>query len=176
MSDHYPGEIVIGGPIPRRLLNKLAGMIAHEGVGIDWQGAVGQEAIRQAIEMAAAAGQTARFTDDEALCGRFGDLEEWLTRRGIDFDRHSDSRFEFDAENAYGRGRRRPVIMSSCQSGYDLVGTDEIREILAGPDVPARKLARIARLVAAPPALTPIVLTEGKGGLPAHAKGRRART
>jgi len=61
MSDLLPGEVVIGGPIPRRLLNKLAGMVAHERVGIDWQGVEGHEAIRQAIEMAAAAGQTVRF-------------------------------------------------------------------------------------------------------------------
>jgi len=168
MSDHFPGEITIGGSIPRQLLSKLAEMIASEGVSIDWQYALDQEAIRATIETAAAKGETVRFTDDEASYGQFEDLENWLTSHGIDYDRHSDARYEYDGENVHGRGRKRPVVMSANQSGYDMVGADEIREILAGQDQPDRKLSRIAKLVAVPPTLTPIVLTDGKGKPHAH--------
>ena len=66
MSDRFPGEITIGGSIPRRLLDKLAEMIASEGVSIDWQYALDKAAVREAIEAAAARGETVRFTDDEA--------------------------------------------------------------------------------------------------------------
>ncbi len=66
MSDRFPAEITIGGNIPRRLLDKLAGMIASEGVSIDWQYAMDKAAVRAAIEAAASRGETARFTDDEA--------------------------------------------------------------------------------------------------------------
>ena len=163
MSDRFPAEITIGGNIPRRLLDKLAGMIASEGVSIDWQYAMDKAAVRAAIEAAASRGETARFTDDEACYGQFEDLENWLTSHGIDFDRHSDARYEYDSENAYGRGRKRPVTMNADQSGKDLVSAEEVRKILASQAPLDRKLARIAKLAAVPPALTPIVLTDKKG-------------
>ena len=160
MSDHFPGDITIGGDIPRRLLDKLAEMIASEGVSIDWQYALDEAAVRAAIEAAASKGETVRFTDDEACYGQFDDLENWLTGRGISFDRHSDARYEYDGENAYGRTHKRPVVMKSDQSSQDLVSTEEVRKVLASQASPDRKLARIAKLVAVPPALNPIVLTD----------------
>ena len=163
MSDRFPAEISIGGRIPRRLLDELAGMIASEGVSIDWQYALDKTAVRAAIETAASKGQTVRFTDDEAVCGQFEDLENWLTSHAIDFDRHGDARYEYDGENAYGRGRKRPVIVNADQSGKDLVSAEEVRKVLASQAPPDRKLAQIAKLAAVPPALAPIVLTDRKG-------------
>lgn len=160
MSDRFPAEITIGGDIPRRLLNELAGMIASEGVSLDWQYVLDQPAVREAIEAAAAKGETVRFTDDEACYGQFEELESWLTRHGIDFDRHGDARYEYDGENAYGRGRKRPVIMNADQSGDPQVSIEEVRNILISQAPVDRKLIRIAKLTAVPPALTPIVLTD----------------
>jgi aspartate oxidase len=160
MSDRFPGDITIGGDIPRRLLDKLAEMIASEGVSIDWQYALDTAAVRAAIEAAAAKGETVRFTDDEACYGQFEDLESWLTSHGIAFDRHSDARYEYDGENAYGRNRKRPVVMKSDQSSQDLVSTEEVRKVLVSQASPDRKLARIAKIVAVPPALNPIALTD----------------
>jgi len=162
MSDHFPGEITIGGSIPRRLLDELAGMIASEGVSIDWQYTLDKAAVQKAIEEAGAKGETVRFTDDEAVCGQFEDLENWLTSHGIDFDRHSDARYEYDGENAHGRGRKRPVTMNSDQSGNDLVSAEEVRRIRASQAPADRKLTQIAKLAAVPPPLTPIVLTDRK--------------
>jgi len=162
MSDHFPGEITIGGGIPRRLLDELAGMIASEGVGLDWQYTLDKAAVKAAIEAAADRGETVRFTDDEACCGQFEDLENWLTNHGIDFDRHSDARYEYDGENAHGRGRKRPVVTNSDQSGKDLIGTEEVRKVLASQAPADRKLARITKLAAVPLALAPIVLTDRK--------------
>ena len=163
MSDRFPGEITLGGRIPRRLLDRLAGMIADQGVSIDWQYALDKAAVKEAMETAAAGGQTVRFTNDEACGGQFEELETWLTSRGIDFDRHSDARYEYDGENAYGRGRRQPVIMKSDQSGKALVSAEEVRDVLACKLPPDRKLARIAKLAAVPPAITPIVFTDTRG-------------
>jgi hypothetical protein len=163
MSDRFPAEITIGGNIPRRLLDELAGMIASEGVSLDWQYALDQAGVRAAIETAAAKGETVRFTDDEAAYGQFDDLENWLTSHGIDFDRHGDARYEYDGENAYGRGRKRPVIVNADQSGKDLVSAVETRKVLASQAPADQKLAQIAKLVDVPPALTPIVLTDRKG-------------
>jgi len=166
MSDHFPGEITIGGSIPRRLLDELAGMIASEGVSIDWQYTLDKAAVQKAIEAAAEHGKTVRFTDDEACGGQFEDLENWLTSHGIDYDRHSDARYEYDGENAYGRGRKRPVTMNSDQSGNDLVSAEEVRKVLASQAPADRKWTQIAKLAAVPPALTPIVLTDRKAKHP----------
>jgi len=166
MSDRFPAEISLGGRIPRRLLDELAGMIAAEGVSLDWQYALDRAGVRAAIEEVAGHGETVRFTDDQAAYGLFEELESWLTRHGIDFDRHGDARYEWDGENAYGRGRRRPIIVNADQSGKDLISAEEVREVLAGRAPADRKLARIARLAAVPPALTPIVLTDGKDQTP----------
>ena len=160
MSDHFPCEITIGGPIPRRLLAELAERIASEGVGVDWQHALDAAEVRETIEAAATTGRTVRFTHDEALCGQFEDLEYWLTSHGIDFDRHNGARFEYDGENVYARGRKCPVSMSSDQSGNDLVPAAEVREVLAGQLPPNQKLVRIATLAAVPLALAPITLTD----------------
>jgi len=166
MSDRFPGEITIGGRIPSRLLNELAGMIASEGVSIDWQYTLDEAGVRAAIDTAAARGETVRFTDDEACGGQFQDLENWLTSHGIDFDRHSDARYEYDGENEHGRGRKRPITMNSDQSGSDLVSAEEVRRILASHAPAGRKLTQIAKLAAVPPALTPIVLTDRKARHP----------
>jgi aspartate oxidase len=163
MSDRFPAEITIGGTIPRQLMDELAGMIASEGVSLDWQYAMDKASVFAAIEAAACRGETVRFTDDEACLGQFEDLENWLTSHGIDFDRHSDARYEYDGENAYGRSRKRPVIRNSDQSGKNLVSAEEVHKVLASQAPPDRKLARIAKLAAVPPVLTPIVLTDGKG-------------
>jgi len=163
MSDRFPAEITIGGNIPRRLLDELAGMIASEGVSLDWQYALDTAAVRAAIETAAAKGETVRFTDDEACYGQFDDLENWLTAHGIDFDRHGDARYEYDGENAYGRGRKRPVIVNADQSGKDLVSAEEVRKVLASQAPVDRKLVQIAKLTTVPPTLTTIVLTDRKG-------------
>ena len=171
MADRFPGEITLGGHIPLRLLDELAERIASEGLGINWQEALDPTAVRRAIELAAERSETVRFTDDEALYGQFEELEDWLTRHGIDFDRHSDARYEHDAENVYGRGRRKPVVMSSDQSGGDLVSVESIREILGCRDAPVRKLARIAKLVAVPQALTPIVLMGASASMTGRSPG-----
>jgi hypothetical protein len=52
MSDHFPGEITLGGRIPPRLLDRLAGMIADEGLSIDWQHALDKAAVKKAVEAA----------------------------------------------------------------------------------------------------------------------------
>ena len=160
MSDRFPGDIIIGGRIPRRRLDDLAGRIADQGVGINWQDTLDRACILAAIEAAAAKGGTVRFTDDAALNGYFEELEEWLTRHGIDFDRHSDARYEYSAQNVYGRGRNRPVEMRSDQCYADMVSAAMVRQILESSSPVERKLAKLAKLAAVPPALGPIVLTD----------------
>lgn len=130
MSDYFPGEITIGGSIPRRLLTGLAGEIENAGVAQGYGGVVVNAVLaREILEQQAADGGTAYFCNDQARFGQFEELEGWLTRHGIDFDRHSDARYEWDAENVYGRGRKAPVTVSSNTGGKDLADAEEIEVI-----------------------------------------------
>ena len=163
MADNFPAAITIGGNIPRDLLDELAAVIEEEGLGDEWgEPSLSVEEIKEVFGAAAAKGETARFVDAEARYGQFDDLERHCTLNGIDFDRHNDARYEYDAENVYGRGRRRPVVISANQDGDDMVKIEEICRVLAGHAQPAWKLARIAKLTEVPPALDPIVLVDSK--------------
>ena len=168
MADHFPGDITIGGDIPVRLLDRLSEMIAAENVSIDWQYALDNTQVREAIEQAAATGQTVRFTKDEAVHGQFEELEEFLVRRRIHFDRHSDARYEYDGENAHYRGRGRPIVTLSAQNGDDATRCQEIQKILAGRKSDQAKLEAIRKLIPVPPPLAPIRFT----GPPPRAGGK----
>lgn len=159
MADHFPGNITIGGDISVRLLDSLSEMIASENVSIDWQYALDKAQVREAIEQAAATGQTVRFTDEEAVGGQFEELEAFLVRRRIHFDRHSDARYEYDGENAHYRGRGSPVVTLSAQNGDDATRCQEIQKTLAGRRSDQAKLEAIRKLIQALPPLAPIRFT-----------------
>ncbi len=163
MADRFPAVITIGGRIPRRLLDELAGVIADQGLCDGWGDRyLDKKKIMEDIVSAADQTLPVQYVNDQARYGEFEDLESWLTNHGIDFDRHNDARYEYDAENVYGRGRKQPAITGSNQNGEDVIGAGEIRRTLAGRAQPARKLARIAKLIELPPALGPIVLVDSK--------------
>ena len=68
----------------------------------------------------------------------FEELEGFLCEHGIPFDRHSDARYEFDAEKvAFRPGMNRPLEMPSNKDGDTLLRVDEIRPV-------AEELARLA--------------------------------
>jgi hypothetical protein len=52
MADHFPGEIHIGGPIPRNLLKKLILAAVDEGVSVEGYGGpdVDAEALRKVFQ------------------------------------------------------------------------------------------------------------------------------
>ncbi len=156
MADHFPGEITIGGDIPLRLLDSLSEMIASENVSIDWQYALDKAQVRKAIEQAAASGQTVRFTDNEARQGQFDELESFLVRHRIHFDRHSDARHEYDGENVHYRGRGRPGVMLATQNGRDAICCQEILKILAGRKPDRAKLETIRKLIRVSAPLAPV--------------------
>ena len=78
------------------------------------------------------------LVNDQARYGMFEELEDFLCQHGIPFDRHSDARFEFDAENVMFRpGMKRPVEMPSNNDGDALLDVERLRPV-------ARQLARLA--------------------------------
>lgn len=158
MSDRFAAAITLGGDVPRRLLDKLADMIASEGVSIDWQYSLDKSAVQKAIEDAVATTETIRFTDDQASYGQFEQLEGFLVKHRIHFDRHSEARYEYDGENVYYRGGRKVAVMLANYSGDPLVSCQDVRKILDNSKSDQTRLDAIRRLITVPAPLAPIRL------------------
>jgi len=157
VSDRFPAEITIGGPIKRADLEELAGEIAGQGVSLDYgEHDLNANQAQEAIEKAAREGATLKLCDDQACYGLFDELEGFCKERGIHFDRHSDAYCEWTGENVYNRDGEDLFEFTATQDGQDLVEADTIRKILAEPGGgPVDKL-RAIEAFASPAGLTPL--------------------
>jgi hypothetical protein len=139
MADCFPGEIKIGGSVPTALVDEFLRQVScaggsvggYDGPAFDCRDAEGlREALNESGHLVLA--------DPEARYGQFEELEQWCVRHGVAFDRHSDAKWEYDAENVRFRpGMKHPVVVPSDNCGSDLVDADRIRPV-------AQKLARLA--------------------------------
>ena len=138
MADHFPGEITIGGKVPADLLEAFLGELnsAEAKVG-GYDGA--DAAFQSARELREALNNDGHLflVDDQAQCGMFEDLEAFCVKHGIAFDRHSDAKYEYDAENVYFRpGMKEPESVPSNNDGEALLRVETIRPV-------AKELARL---------------------------------
>ncbi|KAA0576161.1 hypothetical protein FZ983_24205 [Azospirillum sp. B21] len=99
MSDYMPAAITIGGPLPLSLRASLAGIIAEQGVGLEYgEGPLLQEEVLTLIDEAIRLGETLRLCDDEAANGEFQTLEAFLRSHGVAYKRTSDAKYEADGQ------------------------------------------------------------------------------
>jgi len=162
MSDHFPAEIYIGGPIPRALLEELIGVIVADGASLEDYGApcATEESLRQAFRE----GVVVSLYDAEASFGQFDALEAFLVKHRISFDRYSDAFYEYNAEAVFYRGRGEPIIMPTDQEGHIMVHADVVAKVLDNRSLDApRKLDAVRRLIAPPGTepLAPIRFVDG---------------
>jgi len=154
MSDRFAAEVHIGGPIPRVLVADLAKVIAATGTSLVGYGdkiATEQEA-RQALRE----GTTVSLYDDQALCGRMSELEEFLLKHQIHFDHCSVAYGQYDAEIAVYRGGPEAVYMYATQDGRPLFSGEELAGILNHPQwSDSQKLQALGRLIH-PPEMGPL--------------------
>ncbi|HUT59472.1 MAG TPA: hypothetical protein VNA25_16605 [Phycisphaerae bacterium] len=154
MSDHFPAEIYIGGPIPRVLLEELVGVIVADGASLEDYGApcATEEDLRKAFRE----GAVVSLYDAEASFGQFDGLEAFLVKHRIPFDRYSDAFYEYNAEAVFYRGRGEPIIMPTDQEGHVMVHAEVIAKVLDDGSLDApRKLNAVRRLIA-PPGTEPL--------------------
>ena len=139
MGEYFPAEITIGGKVPARLLEEFLAEIRSAGAKVGgYDGA--EFACQDAEELRQALDESGHLflVDDQASFGMFEDLEGFLVDNGIPFDRHTDTKHEFDAENVRFRpGMKRPARVSSNSLGDDLMDVDKVRPV-------AKALARLA--------------------------------
>jgi len=138
MADYFPGEITIGGKLPAMLLEEFLGELnsmgakvgAYDGAEFDAKTAAD---LRQVLDE----NGHLFLADDQARNGQFEELERFCVDHRIPFDRHSDARHEFNAENVMFRpGMKRPAEVPSNNDGDALLRVESIRPV-------AKELARL---------------------------------
>lgn len=97
MADYSAAQITLGGTLPRRLVPRLCKVICETGLAPEW----GDAPLRptSAEELLAArqsrgGEQVLWLCDDQARYGEFEDLEAFLIKHQIPFDRHSEGRHD----------------------------------------------------------------------------------
>jgi hypothetical protein len=131
MSDYFPGSIEIGGKVPKALAQELVDAVVNAGAaeGDDWGGEGWEpETPEDLLKSAKESGGTLRLCNDQARYGEFDELEEFCRLNGIAYSRHSDAKYEYDAENVEFRpGMEGPETFFSNSSSNVQISQDEIK-------------------------------------------------
>jgi hypothetical protein len=139
MSDRFPGEIMIGGKLPAKLLEAFLGVVSSSGAKVGgYEGAPFDATSADGLLEVLDENRHLFLVDDEARYGQFEKLEAFCVQHGIPFDRHSSARYEFDAEKVMFRpGMKRPLEVPSNDDGDVLLNVETIRPV-------AKEVARLA--------------------------------
>ena len=132
MADCIPGEITIGGTIPDDVLGAFLGEVNSTGASVGGYGGT-EAAFKTTADLTEALDDDGHLllVDDQASFGQFEGLEDFCVKHGISFDRHSDAKYEFDAENvSYRTGMKKPVSIPSNNDGEDLFSVKAVRPVV----------------------------------------------
>jgi hypothetical protein len=141
MSDRFPGEIRIGGAVPKKSREEFCRELNLAGGAVGGFGSpTRKQFFRTWRDVTDNLGNDGllRLSNDEAACGMFEELEEFLVRHGIAFDRRSDAKYGYDAESVSFRpGMKKPVVRFADQGGNPMVPLKDLTPI-------AKRLDRLA--------------------------------
>ena len=153
MSDRYPAEIHIGGPVPRTLLDDLVRKIAETGGSLSGydEGGAAEDEIRAALRE----GAILDLCDCHACYGHFRELEAFLIEHGIHFNHHSEACYEYDAQNTCYRGGQ-VLTMAANQAGHPLLSITEVLAILNNAQLEDHGRLEALRQLAEPPEISPL--------------------
>ena len=132
MADYFPGEIRIGGTIPGDVLEAFLAEVNATGAKVGGYEGLEFAATTAADLTEALDGDGHLFlVNDQARSGMFEEMEAFCVRHGISFDRHSDARYEYDAENiSFRTGMKEPVSIPSNNAGEDLFTVGAVRPVV----------------------------------------------
>lgn len=162
MSDYMPGKMLIGGEIPKALVNALCDAICNANVYTDFgEYGFNPEGEQDLMANLDESGRI-RICDDQAKYGEFMELEAFCVKNGIDFDRQSDGKYEYNPVLVqFRRGMTEPeekltnndgdvvveakmaiTVREHLKAGRNSVALHLLDELL-GVEVPALKPAQI---------------------------------
>ena len=149
MSDRFYAGLEIGGLISGDLVPALAAQISN--AGLLFPG----ESLEQHINNDG----LLALEDDQASYGEFPELEGWLQKHGIEFDRHSSGYFDLLPEwVSFRRGQGRIVHLLDGQGDQVISHQDISRAHAESTTLPALQTALAEILGPAVPPLNPINL------------------
>ena len=154
MADHFPGEIHIGGPIPRAALRKLIRAAVDEDVSLEGYG--GPDADAEDLRNAFQEGTIVRLCADQARYGMFAVLERFLVDHRIHFDRSSEAFCEYNAEMVHYRGGKEAVVLPADQNGNVLLCREDIAAVLDDALLDASAKVEAIRRLVNPPDTEPL--------------------
>jgi len=154
MADHFPGEIHIGGLIPRTVLQKLIRAAVDEGVSVEGYGGpdAGDDDLRKAFQE----GTVVHLYADQARYGMFEALEGFLVKHRIPFDRSSEAFCEYNAEVVRYRGGKEAVVLPADQNGHVLLCREDIAAVLDDALLDASAKVEAIRRLVNPPDTEPL--------------------
>ena len=110
MSDRLCAIMSIGGQVRQKKLSALLKAIAEAGVGTEWGDPTFAPASAEELLLALKDGRI-RLCDDQASYGAFPELEKTCRKLRLPYRRHTEGKYEFDAEIVdYRPGMRRPLV------------------------------------------------------------------
>jgi hypothetical protein len=155
MADHFPGEIHVGGPIPRTVLQKLIRAIVDEGASLESYG--GPDADAEDLRKAFQEGAIVHLYADQARYGMFAVLERFLVDHRIPFDRFSEAFCEYNAEVVRYRGGKEAIVLPADQNGNVLLNREEVAAVLEDASLEAPAKVDAIRCLVNPPQAEPLV-------------------
>ena len=129
MADRYPTKIRVGGPVKRQRLAALIRAINAEGLQSDWGSCLpditSEEELLKNVE-----GGHLTYCDEERAWGEFLDLEGFLVRESIPFNRWHAPRYEYDGELVqFRKGMDAPATAAANDNGVIVIEAPEIQRI-----------------------------------------------
>jgi len=119
MGVYFPGEITIGGPIPREHLPEFVKLLDRTGLLTDGPG------LHKYLDNG-----HLFFRDAEASYGCFREVEDFLQAQDIEFDRWSDGTYEYDPEMVTFRKGGKPRSWPTDRDGKRVVLASDVAKLL----------------------------------------------
>ena len=121
MADYMAAQITIGGEVSQKLAKKLCTAIAQQNICLEWGAITFQpetpEALLQARSQVAGR-MYLRLCDDEVAYGWFDQLEDFLVRHKIPYDRQSEGKYEHDPLFVFFRPPDQPMALLATSNGH----------------------------------------------------------
>jgi len=151
VSDRFHASIQIGGPVSTSLIPALKARISSAGL-ISPGDALHQYLDEDSLLV---------LEDEQASYGEFPDLEGWLQRHRIEFDRHSSGYFNLLPEWVSFRMRQGRTLHLLNGGGDQVISHRDVQQVLAdSTSLPALKAALAKILGPEVPPLKPIHIKE----------------
>jgi hypothetical protein len=137
VPDCTAAEIRIGGKIRQDLVPGLCKAIREERLSFDWGDTCFDPDSAEELTEACDERDGVRLLclcDDQASYGQFSILEKFLVEAGISYRRHSDAKYEYDAEIVEFRPGLGQVVFVSNNDGEFLVPLENLARVATAID------------------------------------------